>query len=172
LVAQALQHLSPVNRMLRLFGEEIRQAKEAFKIFEWIEDTTGQAHSLYELSCLLLDDCQPDAAENAAFRGIKLISEKDRGHLFCDLTQAPGIACRLKGKNKRAIHLSQTALRIASPPNWRDVLVWTTCDLAESLQDEGEFDDANTHPEQAKSDAVDRPYPLGFVMYMQAGVWH
>jgi hypothetical protein len=58
------------------------------------------------------------------------------------------------------------------PPNWRDVLVWTNCDLAELFQDEGKFDDANTHLDQAKSNAVDDPYQLGFVMYMQAGVWH
>jgi tetratricopeptide (TPR) repeat protein len=173
-VAQTLRRLSLTNRLLPSpnLKEGIRQAKEAFEIFEQIGDTTGQAQCLDELSCLLFSDYQLDAAEDAASRGIKLISEKGQEYLLCDLTQILGIVYRLKGEKAKAIHHFEAALRIASPPNWREILVWTHCDLAELFEDEGEFDDVNTHLEQAKSHAVDDPYQLGRTMYMQACVWY
>jgi tetratricopeptide (TPR) repeat protein len=170
-IARTLRDLSRTNRLLRLRKEGIQEAKEALEIFERIGDTTGQAQCLDELSCLLFSDDQLDAAEKAASRGIELISEKDQGHLFCKLTQALGIVYRLKGEKAKAIHHFETVFRIASPPNWRDILFWTHCDLAELFQDEGEFDNASTHLERAKSYAVDDPYQLGRAMYMQACVW-
>jgi tetratricopeptide (TPR) repeat protein len=171
-VAQTLQRLSVANRLVSLDEEGIQRAKEALEIFERIGDTTGQALCLSELSCLFSKTFQPDAAEDAASRGIELISEKDQGYLFCDLTQALGIIYCSKGEKAKAIHHFETVLRIASPPNWRDLLVWTHCDLAELFQDEEEFDDAGTHLERAKSYAVDNPYQLGRAMYMQACVWY
>jgi tetratricopeptide (TPR) repeat protein len=42
-VAQTLRDLSDVNRLLGLYEEGIRQAKEALEIFERINDTIGQA---------------------------------------------------------------------------------------------------------------------------------
>jgi tetratricopeptide (TPR) repeat protein len=171
-VAQTLQHLSLANRLLHFNEEGIQQAKEASEIFERIGDTTGQARCLNELSYLFSNTPQLDAAEDAASRGIKLISEKYQGYLFCDFIQALGIVYRLKGEKAKAIHHFETVLRIASPPNWRDTLFWTHCDLAELFQDEGEFDDANVHLQQAKSHAVDDPYQLGRAMYMQACVWY
>jgi tetratricopeptide (TPR) repeat protein len=171
-VARALQRLSLVNRVQHRLKEGIPQAKEAVEIFERIGDTKRQAQSLFELSCLFSDDGQPDAAEDAASRGIELISEKDQGYIFCQLTQALGIAYRLKGEKAKAIHHFETALRIASPPNWRDALFWNHCDLAELFQDEGEFDNTNVHLGQAKSHAGDDPFRLGRSMYMQACVWY
>jgi hypothetical protein len=121
-VAQTLQHLSLANRVLRFFKEGIPQAKEALGIFEQIGDVTGQAQCLFELGCLLFEDYQLDAAENAASRGIDLIAEKDQGYIFCKFTQVLGIVYCLKGENKKAIHHFETAIRIATPPNWRDLL--------------------------------------------------
>ena len=171
-VAQTLQDLSLTNRLLHLTEEGIPQAKEALEIFERIGDETGQAQALLELGCLFFDGDQLDAAENATSRGIKFISEEGQEYLFCKFTQALGFIYRSKGEKEKAIHHFETALRIASSPNWRDVLFWNHLDLVLLFRDAGEFDDANTHIERAKSHAIDDAYKLGRAMKMQADVWH
>jgi tetratricopeptide (TPR) repeat protein len=170
-VAQTLRYLSRVNRHLDLYEEGIRQAKEALEILERIGDRTGQARNLFELGCMSFYDNQLDAAENAASRGIELISEKEQGFLFCKLTQVLGEVYRSKGEKEKAIHHFETALRIASPSNWFDVLFWTHLDLVVLFRDAGEYDDANNHIEKAKSNAVGGTYKLGRAMKMQADIW-
>ena len=172
-VAQTLQDLSLANRLLARPKEGIPQAKEALEIFERIDDTTGQAQCLNELGCLFFDDDQLDASEDAASRGIELISVKDQGYLFCQLSQILGDVYRSKGEKQKAIHHYETALRLGSPPNnWREVLFWNHYALAMLFRDEGEFDDATTHIERAKSHVIDDAYKLGRAMHLQANFWH
>ena len=169
-VAETLQDLSDANRFLNLFEEGIRQAKEALNIFERVNDTKRQAGALNRLAWLFFDDNQPDAAEEAASRAIELIPEKD--YYVCGLHRLLGLISESKGEEEKAIHHFNTALRIASPPNWHDELFWNHCNLAYLFIQSGKFNDANTHAQRAKPHTVDNPYWLGRATEMQAMVWY
>ena len=173
-VAVALRDLSDVNRLLRLHGEAIRQAKEALEISERIRDTKEQAFCLYNLAHLLFDDKQLDAAENAASRAINLTTGKGREYAACNLHWVLGRIHHSKREKEKAIHHFETALRIATPPNWHPVLFWIHYSMADLFSDERKFDDANTHTERAKSHAIDGrlPHELGEARRMQAVVWY
>jgi tetratricopeptide (TPR) repeat protein len=169
-VARTLECLSHVNQFLALYEEGIRQAKEALVILERINDTVEQALVLKSLAQLLLRDNQLDAAEDAASRAIDLISDKGHEFLLCQLHWALGRIHRSKGEKEKAIHHFRTALGIASRFNWRDDIFWNHYHLADLFCDQGEFDDAKTHIEQAKSHVVGDPYSLACAMFMQARV--
>jgi tetratricopeptide (TPR) repeat protein len=171
-VAQTLQDLSGANRLLNLYEEGIHQANEAFQIFAQIDHTIGQAQSLNDLAWLLFSDNQLDAAENAASLAIDLISEQGQEYTICGLHRVLGFIHKSKGEKEKAIHHFQALLGIASVFTWRDELFWSHHDLAGLFRDEGEFDDANAHIEQIKSDAVDNTYWLACAMHMQASVWY
>jgi tetratricopeptide (TPR) repeat protein len=139
-------------------------------ILEQNNDTVRQARILKNLARLLLRDNQLDAAEDAASRAIDLISDKGHEFLLCQLHRALGRIHRSKGEKEKAIHHFKTALGIASRFNWRDDQFWNHYHLADLFCDQGEFDDANTHIEQAKSHVVGVPYSLACAMFMQARV--
>ena len=171
-VAQTLKYLSSVNRQLLLREEGIQQAKEALEIYERINDTKERTQCLNKLAWLFLDDKQFDAAENAASRAIDLVTEKDQEYLVCAPHRVLGSVHRSKGEKEKAIHHFETALEIASPQNWGDVMFWTHLDLARLFHAEYEFYDANAHIERAKSHTADEPFKLGHAMYLQAAVWN
>ena len=173
-VAATLWGLSDVNRLLYLYGEGIRQAKEALEISRRIGDTMGQAKCLKELAHLLLDDNQPDPAKDVASRAIDLITKKGQEYILSELYLTLGRIHRSKGEKEEAIRYFETALRIASPFNWRNALFWTHYSLAELFCDWGDFDDADNHIERAKSHAVHGalPFELARAMEMQANIWH
>jgi tetratricopeptide (TPR) repeat protein len=171
-VAQTLRSLSDVNQFLNLYEEGIQQTKEALAILERISYKTEQARVLKSLSQLLLRDNQLDAAEDAVSRAISLISEKGQALLVCQLHRTLGRIHQSKREREKAIHHLKTALRISSNFNWRDELFWNYYGLAELFLDVGEFEDANTHVEQATSHAVGDAYNLGCAMYMQASIWY
>jgi tetratricopeptide (TPR) repeat protein len=169
-VARTLECLSHVNQFLALYEEGIRQAKEALAILERINDTVEQALVLKSLAQLLLRDNQLDAAEDAASSAIDLILEKGQELLVCQLHRTLGRIHQSKGEKEKAIHHFRTALAISLNFSWHDEAFWNHFHLADLFYDEGKFDDANTHIEQAKSHAVGDPYNLGCAMYMQARV--
>ena len=171
-VAETLRSLSGANRLLGLSEEGIQQTKEALEIFEQIDDTRGKADSLDSLALLLFDDGQLDAAEDAASRGIDLLSDKGHEYTLSALHRILGEIHRGKGKKEEAIHHFKTSMGIASPFNWHDQLYWNHESLARLFRDEGDFDNATLHIEQAKSHAVNNPCFLGTTMYMQATVWY
>jgi tetratricopeptide (TPR) repeat protein len=146
--------------------------KEALGIFERIGHIGWQIQCSNDLAWLLFDDKQLDAAEEVASRAINLAPEKGDEVLACRLHRVLGNIHRSKGNRKQAIHRLETALRIASPFNWRDTQFRNHFDLAILFRDEGEFDDANAHTEHAKSHAVNDVYKLGRAMHMQASVWY
>ena len=173
-VVVALRDLSDASRILKLYEEGIQQAKEALEISERIGGVVRQGWCLNALAYVLCDDKQLDAAKNAASRAIDLIAEEDHEFLACSLHRVLGNIFGSKGEKKEAIHHFETALRIASPFNWYNELVWTHYSLAELFEDEGELEDANTHIELAKSHAVDGalPYQLARAMEVQARFWY
>ena len=171
-VAEALRYLSGVNRLLGAHKEGIEQAREAFELYERSGNTGGQIQSLNELAWLLFGDKQLDAAENAATRAVDLISGQGQEFYDCQLHRTLGKICGSKGDKKKAIHHFETALGIASPFDWHDPLFWIHFGLAGLFLDEGEFDDASTHTERAKSHAVDGAYQLARAMHMQARIWY
>ena len=169
--ARTLRLLSDANRHLGLYGEGIRQVVGALEIFERIGDTREQTQSLNDLAWLLFDDKQLDAAEDAAFRAISLIQEKGQEYTLCQLHQVLGEICGSKGKKEKATHHFETALGIASPSNWHDMLFWTHHSLARLFLSEEEFDSADAHIDQAKRHTAHEPYKLGRAMQLQANIW-
>jgi tetratricopeptide (TPR) repeat protein len=171
-VAVTLRQLSRANRILDLHKEGIRQAKEALEIYKRVDDTRGQIESLDELAWLLFDDEQFDAAEDSASRAIDLAGEGGYEFYVCHLHRVLGKIFESKGDKPKAIHHLETAIRSASPFDWHDVLFWSHYDLAILFRDEGEFDEASTHTEQAKLHADNDAYKLGRAIKMQAGIWN
>jgi tetratricopeptide (TPR) repeat protein len=171
-VAYTLRHLSEANRNQDLYKEGIRQSKEALEIFKQIGNTSMQMQCSTDLAWVLLDDRQLDAAEDVASHAIDLAPERGQELQVCRLHRVIGNIYRSKGEKTKAIHHFETAIRIGSPFNWHDTLFWIHHDLALLFREKGEFDDANSHIESAKSYAVNNAYKLGRAMEMQAGVWY
>ena len=171
-VARTLKRLSDTNRMIGLYKEGIRQAREASEIFERLGDTAGQAECFIKLARVLLDAEQFDAAEEAASRGIDLLPEKGEQLRVCIGHRVLGDIYRSKGNTEKAIHHFKVALRIASPFSWHDEMFWVHYSLAELFFGEGRFDDGQAHIERAKSHAVNNAYRLGRAMKLQARVWY
>ncbi|KAF9780486.1 hypothetical protein BJ322DRAFT_295702 [Thelephora terrestris] len=171
-VARSLQSLSLANQFLGLLEEGIQQAEEAFGMFKRLGNTVEQAICLSYLARLLLDDDQPDAAQDPALRGIKLLPEKGEEFQLCESHRLLGEIHRSKGEKEKALDHLETALTIASSFNWQDQLFWIHYAMAWFFRDDDKFEEANTHIEQAKSSAVDDKYSLGFRMEMQALIWY
>jgi tetratricopeptide (TPR) repeat protein len=171
-VAQTLRYLSRAKRLLGLHKEGIRQAKEAFGIFQRINNTIGQGWSLNDLAWLFFDDKQLVAAEDTASRAIDLLTGKSQETIVCQLHRILGLIHRSKGEKTKAIHHFETAIGIASHFNWHDELFWIHYSLAELFLYENEFDSASTSAERAKSHAVDNAYKLGRAIHLQARVWY
>ena len=171
-VALTLSVLSDANRMVGLYGEGINQAKEALEIYERIGDTANQGDSLMKLAWLLCADEQLDAAEEAASGVIDLLEETGQEYLICQSHQVLGNIHRSKGRREDAIHHYETAIEVATPPNWKGQLFWTHYFLAELFLDQGDFNDAHAHIERAKSCTVDNAYNQGRAVELQATVYH
>jgi hypothetical protein len=169
-VAETLRDLSDVNRLLGLSKEGIEMARGASEIYERTNDTISQASSLQEVARSLYYDRQLDAAENTASRAIGLVPEKGEEHLVCRLHRTLGMIHASKREKEKAVHHFKTALGIASPFNWHDVLFWNNYSLANTFFNHGEFDEASAHIEQAKPHAIDNTYWLGCAVHLQARV--
>ena len=171
-VSQTLVSLADVNRILGLRKEGIERAREALEIYERIDNTIGQAECLTRLAWLLFEDNQRDAAENAASRAIDLLLDKGQEYTIAELHRSLGKIHYSKGRKEKAIHHFNTAIGIASPRNWRDLLFFIHFDMAASFRDGREHDNAHAHIELAQSHAADDIYKLGGVMGLRADVWY
>ena len=170
-VARTLDQLASANRMLELYEEGVQQAKEALGVFEKRGDTMDQVWCLIDLAQLLLGDKQLDAAEEAITRSINLV-EKCPEFPLCRSHRILGDISRSKGEREKAIHHYNVVLGIASPFNWHDQLFWIHHSLAIMFRDDGEFDNAHAHIQQAKQHALYDRYCLGRAMEMQAQIWY
>ena len=171
-VGQTLERLSNANWKLGLYKEGIQRAKEGLEVYEQLGDTVGQAKCLNCIAWLLCDDNQLDAAEEAAFRVIALLQEKGDQLVVCQCHRGLGHIYRSKGETEKAIHHYETALEIASPPDWHPELFWIHYSLAWLFFSQQRFDDTNAHIEHARLHAANTPYELGHAMDIQAKVWY
>ena len=171
-VAHILVTLSRANWKQGLRTEGMQQLKEALKTYKRLGNTVDQANCLLYLTRLLENDKQLDAAEQAASQAIELLPKRGQEFRVCQSHRFLGNIYRSKGEREKAIHHFEVALGIASPLNWHSEIYWIHDSLARLLSDEGKFDDASNHIEQAKSHAVDDAYDLGYAMKQQAKIWY
>ena len=171
-VAETLQSLSVVNRILGLYREGILQAEEAFEMFKQLGNTKEQAICLGNLARLLHSDNQLAAAEDTVLRQIELLPEKGQEFHLCQSHRLLGDIYHSKGEKEQSIHHYDTALTIASAFNWQTELFWIHYGMAQLFRGQGEFDDANAHIEHAKSHTADNAYCLGRGMELQAWIWY
>jgi len=171
-VAATLRFMCNGNWALGLYEEGIQQAREALGIYEQLDSILGQAMSLEQLAWSLHGDNQLDAAEEAAARAINLLSGKREQFVVCNCHRILGKVCYSKGETEKAIDHFETALRIASPPNWHGQLARNNYELADLFFKEGRIDDAHTSVERAKSHAIDDPYYQARAMRLHARFWY
>ena len=171
-VARVLGGLADANRRLNLLEEGIPCAREASGICEGLGDTAGQAECLLELAWLLLGDGQLDVAEEAGSRAITLLPNRGQEYLTCRLRHALGEIYSSKGEREKAIHHFETAVGIASPFNWHNILFWNHYSLALLFLGEGGFNDAQASIDRAKSHTAGNAYFLGCAMDAQARIWY
>ena len=67
---------------------------------------------------IVSNDQQFDAAEDAAFRAIELITERGSQSLVCESYRVLGNIHRSKGETEKAIRQYEVAFKIASSSNW------------------------------------------------------
>ena len=171
-VARTLRFISDENRLIGLHKEGIQQVGEALEIYERLDNISGQAHSLHDLAWLLHSDKQLDAAEAAASRAIDLSIDKGEQFQVCQCHRLLGLICHSKGKTGEAVKHFQTAVGIASSSSWHNQLFWNNYSLAGLFFDDGRLEDAHTHIEHAKSNAINDTYLLGRTMQLQAWFWY
>ena len=170
-IARTLDRLADTNRMLGLHEEGISQVREASEIFERLGRQTDQSDCLITLAWLFFYAEQLDSAEEAATRAVESSPGAGREFQVCQCHRLLGKIYHSKGEKEKAIHHFHSALEIASTPNCHSELFWVHLGLAVLFRDEGEFDDAHVHIEQAKSDAADATYNLGRAMDVHARIW-
>ena len=170
-VARTLRELADTNRMLRLYQEGIRQSKEALEIWERLCDAEGQAKGWNCLGWLLFDNGQLDAAEVAASHALQLFLDQDREYRVCDSHRLLGRVYQSKGERGKAVQHLEAVIDIAFPSEWHHPLFWSYLSLARLFCKEKEFDNAQSHIEQAKSLAADHARWLGLAMDQQAEIW-
>ena len=170
-VARTLRELSDVNRKLGFYKEGIQQAREALEIYQRLSNTVEAAKCWNFLAFLLHEDNQLDAAKEAASQAIDLIPEKGQEFVVCQSHRLLGNIYRSKGEGENSIHHFETALAIASPFNWHDLLFWVHYDLVSLFLVRREFSSAHTHIEQAKSYATGDTYNQARAVNLQAVVW-
>jgi tetratricopeptide (TPR) repeat protein len=169
-VAETLRRISRSNQMLDLNKEATQQLKEALGIYEQLDDISGQARTLRQLAYLLIADGQLGAAEGAALQVI----DHFPGEQFsvCQCYCALGEIYHSKGEVEKAIAHLNMALGVASSFNWDNQLFWIHYRLAEVFFTKGRLDDAHTHIECAKSNAVNNTYRLNRAVGQQAWIWY
>ena len=157
--------------VLGLPEEAIRDAKEAFEIYDLLGDELGQALSLYDLAWARFDE-QLDAAENDALRSFELSQGEGKEFLACKTHRLLSNIYRSKGEKEKAIHHLKKAQEIAAPSNWHGQLIRIHYNLAELFLGEDEFDEANVNIERTKSYAVNDAHSTGRARRLQAEVWY
>jgi tetratricopeptide (TPR) repeat protein len=170
-VAETLRFLAYVNWRLFFLEEGILQAKESLEIYRQLNHVSGQASSLLELARLLCCDKQLDAAEEAAFQSIDLLSADGDYFDICKGHRALSDIYRSKGETDKAIKHYETALGFASSFNWDHQQFQILHSLAELFYDQGRLDDAHIHIGRAKLHTVNDTYNLGRAMELQARIW-
>ena len=124
------------------------------------------------LALSLREDKQIDAAEEAASRVVGLLPVEGNKYSVCDSYHLLDVIYHSKGDTKEAIDHLEVALGIASTYNWHDQLFDIHYSLGRQFLNEGRFNDAHVHVEQAKSHAAADTRNLGRAMVLGTYVWH
>ena len=161
-----------LTQILGLWGEGIERVKEALEIYGRFNDIRGQAQALRQLSRLLYEDGQFDAAEGATSKAIDLFSDEDNQFGVCNCHNTLGNIYRLRGEIEKAIDHYQTALGIASSFGWAGPQFWNNYSLAQLFFSEKRFDDAHAYIQHAKSHTASDTHNLGRAMELQAEFWY
>ena len=171
-VAETLAGLSSTNRGTDLGEEGIRQAKEAYEIFERLGEVARQASSLTILALLLCEAKQLDTAEDAGSRALDLLPEKGEEFLVGQAHQVLGEIYLSKGETKKAIYHLEMALGIASSTHDVTQLFWVNSSIIWAFSEEGKFDDAQIHIDRARSYTVINARLLAWTSILQAQLWY
>ena len=171
-VARTLLWLSRANLSLDLYREGIQQMKESLAIYEQLGNTIDQARCWGDLTTLLCLDGQINAAEEAASRTFDLLPEEGQEFLVCQSHRSLAFIYRSKGERGRTVHHLEKALGIASAFEWQGELFQVHHSLATLFLDEGGFEGAHDHVDQAKLHAADNVLGLGLVMQLKAHIWY
>jgi tetratricopeptide (TPR) repeat protein len=130
---------------MEFYDEGEQQAREALEICERLGDTVQQATCLITLARF----SRTNVAEEALFRAIDLLPEKDEQFLVCESHQLLSDVYRIRGKMEKAIHHYEVALGIATSFGWHDQLFRIHFLLAVLFFEENRFDDGHAHIEYA-----------------------
>jgi len=172
-ITRTLGTLARTNGCLRLYEEAILRLKEAFTIYERLDDTVGQADSLQQLALMFIEVKQVGAAEEAASRAIHLSSGELDEPQHCEHHHILGHVCESRGETEAAIGQFKTALGIATSLRLQTKEVQILGCLLHLLLNEERFNDAQVYLEILKSyaHAANDPYGLDVMSVRQAYVW-
>jgi tetratricopeptide (TPR) repeat protein len=167
-VGLTLLYLSGANLELGLYEEGLKQAREALAIAEAGYGPVEQGGCLNMIAWLLSRSGQVDDAEKVATRALSLFPEKGQEFLLCQSHRILGEISLSKDKKVEGVRHFKEALRIASPFSWPNHVIWIHHSLALLYSEEGKFDEAQTHVEQAESHAVGNVYLMGRAVLIRA----
>ena len=170
-IALTLMNLANANRRIGLLAEVTPLAKEALEIFEQLNDTERQAQCFSLFAMSFLEDNQVDTAEEIASHAVTLLSENSKQIIVLHCHVALGRIYHAKGSREKAIKHFEIALKIATSQNWHRDTFWVHHPLVMLFANEGRFNDANAHLEQAKLYAVNNVTHLAQVMALQAHIF-
>lgn len=106
-------------------------------------------------------------------RAINLQGEDQSQLLIYQYHLALGHLYRSKGSRDKAVEHLDAALKIVPPRDWHLEAFFAHFELARLFfEEEGSFDDAHAHLEQAKQYVVKNPFYLTLAMEYQAGIWY
>ena len=171
-VARVLRELSDANGMLGLYAEGMPHVNDALAICEGLGDKVGQARCLNTLAWSHNAGGHFHTAIKVASRAITLLPGSGQEYLTCKSHRVLGEIYSYGKQRRNAIHHFETAVRIASPFEWHDILFSTHHSLAYLFLDEEAFEDAQAHVNQVKSHVVWNAYNLGQAMEAQARIWY
>jgi len=134
-----------------------------------LSDTEGQASSLRVLALLFAEDCQVDAAEEAASRAANISSDNPSKYQLPEHHHILGHIYYSRGEAAAAIDHLKTALELATSFSLQRIQASVLCCLLRVLLEEGRLDDARAHLE--KSDAVNHIDGLYLAAVIQVCVW-
>lgn len=131
-----------------------------------------QAHSLYFLAHSHRLNDQLDEAEEAAIRALTLLPEKGQEFRVGQFHRLLGNVYQVKGEKEKSVMHYEIALQIASDFEFHELLFWINHDLVEAFLDDGKFDDAHAHVNQALLHSSNSTLDQGRAILLQARAWY
>ena len=169
-VAETLRVRADANRLLGFYSEGIEGAEEALKIYEQLNNISGQALSLRQLGWLWNADKQLEKAEEAVTQALNLFLGADEKFEVCITYRILGEVCESRGDIERAIKYFEAGIEAGFVGKWIGQMYRGHYHLAALFLSQGKLDDAHGHLQQAKANIVDDEYHLARVVHLEARV--